>query len=376
MLAAWWALPPLVQANGPAAQALQPEPHPPVLNVPHERREIIERLTGETLRVHTKHKCPASMADHDGAGEQHAAAMDKCPMDKCPIDYHRNASYYVHVHKCGGTTVCHLANKNGEKISAFARRHNCNNKGDGPNAETHRWEPGFSLRCDQRRQFQSSFHMIERWVDWDWQLCGMTRAIMVRDPLDRIISNYLFETSRNGRFAARLTVEQLMKAIQPGATYGLRKPLALQGDTMVGFSTAAWDNLLTRTLGGPDVFRLPARALNQTHLTKAKDRLRGFEVIMMLDEFDMDSAQLAHVMGWSTLLIDHANEGADHMPSPFSEEQLRTLAEVNAMDFELVCLARELARERTRRAQAHGAPTAGHELRLHEPDWWAMHATP
>ena len=379
MLAAWSSLPPLVQANGPAAQAMQPEPHPPVLNVAHERREIIERLTGETLRVHTKHKCPASKAsDHDGAGERHAAAMDKCAMDKCPTDYLRNTSYYVHVHKCGGTTVCQLAQKNGERINAFARRHNCNQKGDGPNAEVHGWEPGFSRRCAERRQLQSSFHMIERWMDRDWESCGMTRAITIRDPLDRIISNYLFETSPgHGRVnAARLTVKQLMKAIQPGATFGLEKPLALQGDTMVGSSTAAWDNFLTRTLGGPDVFRLPARALNQTHLTKAKDRLRAFEVIVMLDEFDTDSAQLAHMMGWSTLLVDHANDGADHMPSPFSEEQLRTLAEVNAMDSELVCLARELARERTRRAEARGALSAGHELRLHEPEWWAMHATP
>ena len=199
---------------------------------------------------------------------------------------------------------------------------------------------------------------------------------MIRDPLDRIVSAVSFEAEYHAHVKTRKLVETIMRSIQPGAMYALEEPEALEGTHMIGYGTAAWDNFLTRTLGGPDVFRLPARALNQTHLTKAKDRLRGFEVIMMLDEFDTDSAQLAHVMGWSTLLIDHANEGADHMPSPFSEEQLRTLAEVNAMDFELVCLARELARERTRRAQAHGAPTAGHELRLHEPDWWAMHATP
>ena len=122
----------------------------------------------------------------------------------------------------------------------------------------------------------------------DSDTCGMRRAIMVRDPLDRIISNALFEK----KF---ISVSKIMEAIKPGAKLGLEEPLALQEKAMVVWGTAAWDNFLVRTLGGPETFRTPARGLHREHLRRAKERLRDFEIVMTLDEFDTDSAQLAHV---------------------------------------------------------------------------------
>ena len=47
-------------AVGPTAQPMQPEaqPVPTVLNVLTDRRELIERLTGETLHVRSGAHCP------------------------------------------------------------------------------------------------------------------------------------------------------------------------------------------------------------------------------------------------------------------------------------------------------------------------------
>ena len=138
---------------------------------------------------------------------------------------------------------------------------------------------------------------------------------------------------------------------------------------MIGYGTAAWDNFLTRTLGGPDIFRLPARSLNATHLEQAKQKLSNFEIVMMLDEFDTDSAQLAHVLGWQALVVEEPLPAprAEHTTNPFSEEQLKELAEVNQLDMELVCFARALARERTARATTRGLTGAGYELELKTP---------
>lgn len=147
----------------------------------------------------------------------------------------------------------------------------------------------------------------------------------------------------------------------------LEEPEALKGTHMIGYGTAAWDNFLTRTLGGPNVFRLPARSLNATHLEQAKQKLSNFEIVMMLDEFDTDSAQLAHVLGWEALVVEEHLPAerlpkAEHTINPFSEKQLRELAEVNKLDIELVCFARALARERTARATRRGLTGAGYEL--------------
>eukprot|EP00908_Phaeocystis_cordata_P011475 Transcript_22381.p1 GENE.Transcript_22381~~Transcript_22381.p1 ORF type:complete len:396 (-),score=47.07 Transcript_22381:83-1180(-) len=346
-----------VQPDG--SRTLQPEAYPLVLKFGHERRELIERLTGEILHIKTR-KCGLRPADDSNVSTSHAGA---CAHGDASCD---RRTYYVHVHKAGGSLICQLAKQNNESFDGFALAHNCNCKRDGPNAETHGWHPGYDRRCQAReQQLTSSFQMVERWMDSD--TCGMRRAIMVRDPLDRIISNALFEK----KF---ISVSKIMEAIKPGAKLGLEEPLALQEKAMVVWGTAAWDNFLVRTLGGPETFRIPARGLHREHLRRAKERLRDFEIVMMLDEFDTDSAQLAHVLGWTELVADareitacngcgHPEMRNDAQSNPFTEEELQTLVKVNALDFELVCYARKLARARTARARDAGVLGAGHQLK-------------
>ena len=357
-------------AVGPTAQPMQPEaqPVPTVLNVLTDRRELIERLTGETLHVRSGAHCPVGAETFKDLGQQPGGGLHLAKLKN-------HSTYYVHVHKSGGTAICRLAELNGESFDEFQSeehfKHNCNCKGDGPDAEVHGWSLGYDRSCEERAKLKSSFQMVERWVDT--HTCGashgMATAIMIRDPLDRIVSAVSFEAEYHAHVKTRKLVETIMRSIQPGAMYALEEPEALEGTHMIGYGTAAWDNFLTRTLGGPDVFRLPARSLNATHLERAKHKLSNYEIVMMLDEFDADSAQLAHVLGWHALVVEEHLPAqrlrrAEHTANPFSKQQLRELAEVNALDVELVCFARALARERTARATTGGHTGAGRELEL------------
>jgi hypothetical protein len=166
------------------------------------QQELIERLTGESVRFRTAFACsPGPIRSGDPR--------------------RGNATYYVHVHKAGGTTVCSLARQNHEQLDRFAWWHNCNHKGDGQNGEQSGWRPGYSKSCTERMQTADSFQMLERWMDDD--TCNMTLAIALRDPLDRIVSNAQYTFGRN------VPVARLMAMVEPGAAVNLRWPEALRG---------------------------------------------------------------------------------------------------------------------------------------------------
>ena len=195
------------------------------------QQELIERLTGESVRFRTAFECSPSPIR---SGDPRRG----------------NATYYVHVHKAGGTTVCSLARQNHEQLDRFAWWHNCNHKGDGQNGEQSGWRPGYSKSCTERMQTADSFQMLERWMDDD--TCNMTLAIALRDPLDRIVSNAQYTFGRN------VPVARLMAMVEPGAAVNLRWPEALRGwpgtngdGPMIAYSTATHDNFMTRTSAGP-----------------------------------------------------------------------------------------------------------------------------
>ena len=120
------------------------------------RLTVIERLTGEKVRYRTTAECSEESIQDEGE----------------PV--RGDATYYVHLHKAGGTTVCSLAMQNGEQLEPFARWHNCNHMGDGQNGAVHGWWPGYSKSCTEadgghapRLATSDTFHMVERWMDFD-----------------------------------------------------------------------------------------------------------------------------------------------------------------------------------------------------------------
>jgi len=203
----------------------------------------------------------------------------------------------------------------------------------------------------------------ERWVDTE-HCDDFYHAITLRDPLDRIVSNFMHtryrakmhpdqigaQTSRHN--SMNVSADDVMACVFPGAHCYHRR-------FFIEWSTGAYDNFFVRTLAGPGAFFLPAGALTREHLEVAKAALQRFDVIMMLDGLDEDSTQMSDLLGWNVTTtnvtsIDHENTREGHFaavgeaadPMPFTDGQLRQLFEVNQLDYELLCYAQALRSSR------------------------------
>ena len=96
-----------------------------------------------------------------------------CERRAAPRLINARLPYFVHFHKAGGTTLCHLA----RVLNGLASpQRNCNLPGDGPRTlyEPLRKEYGEAnagLACDERerylRKHKFQFMAIERWLDAD-----------------------------------------------------------------------------------------------------------------------------------------------------------------------------------------------------------------
>ena len=229
--------------------------HPP----DDERAALIELLTGETIRYSRKKECELSLS---------ASELELPPTDGSIV--------HLHLHKCADTTTCSLARINmGTGImDRFQMANNCAALGDGNWLETNGIEPGFSVLCDERREKGRTypFRMIERWLDSDGPCNDLTNGVIIRDPIDRIVSNVLFTKTQPGYDPIAHCPSKFLSWAAPGSKHAIDGPEALQGSNMIERSTAAVDNFYVRTFAGPEAFMLPAGQLDQGHLEQARAR--------------------------------------------------------------------------------------------------------
>ena len=110
--------------------------------------------------------------------------------------------------------------------------------------------------------------------------------------------------------------------------------------------TAAVDNFYIRSLGGHDVFHLPAGAIDRTHLELAKRQLQHFEIVLILEELEQGVRQLEKILHWKApdSRMESKSFGKGDTSIKFSEDQRQVLRESNALDVELY----EYARDRSR----------------------------
>ena len=276
----------------------------------------------------------------------------------------RKPFLWTHIHKCAGSSMCALANLNNENMTKAQSTMNCNTCGDTCRisvAETMACEASWaarncaysaSLSCTarQNRATRSSFMGQERFVDVE--LCPaeeLNYGIMLREPLERLISNTQYARDMEGYGAWDVSPEQVLSLIQPNASSCLDGPCddCMNCDT-VERSPAAYDNLYVRTLAGYDPFTLPAGQLTRAHLQAAKARLSAYSVVLILDEYENHEPQLSHWLGWTvTSLASERVTETKERSSFFTDEQLDTLARANELDYELYCFAKSLAAART-----------------------------
>lgn len=212
-----------------------------------EQQQRIERLTGRShLWLHPNYKCPPQIEDTsalptDGTCArcvQHNLASPNCCSvggaweSHCEQDGPHswaegfrvcNSSLvvpvkardgrpvlYNHLHKAGGTTICELAKRNKETLSP--NNSNCNMVPDdnwegGEPTDSSMWPPTTSVGCVQRQQMVRDNALTwmsqERWVDLE-HCDEFYHVITLRDPLDRIVSNFL-----HTRYRAKMHPDQL-----------------------------------------------------------------------------------------------------------------------------------------------------------------------
>ena len=177
-------------AQEPRAGAIQatasPEPLPSKVFVPYskQRQQEIKRLSGETILGSSIFTCPAQ--------------KELPPNGKTETRGGRPVMY-THFHQAGGTTMCRLANqlKNQEKMGDKQRgEQNCNLDADRLVSPQ-----GTSVTCAERIDMCGPYFegaemkwrnvtwmQQERWVDGD-SCSALYYVAMLRDPLDRIVSN-------------------------------------------------------------------------------------------------------------------------------------------------------------------------------------------
>ena len=157
--------------------------------------------------------------------------------------------YFLHLHKCGGTSICQLA-RNGSTNNLRAPDRNCNLYGDGPRTlgqagergyANLEWEEDCAARDSYAKAANLQFLAVERWLDVSYVSSPDCRArfffvTSLREPLARYRSHLAFEHISEEDaldWATRLEVPR---------------------DDPVRRGTAVVDNFYVRSLLGRDFF--------------------------------------------------------------------------------------------------------------------------
>jgi len=320
---------------------------------PSKTKKVVATKTGETLTAYhaSSSQCP-KLSKSDLALQQ--------PLS---LNATRKPFLWTHIHKCAGSSMCALANLNNENMTKAQSTMNCNTCGDTCRisvkdamaceaswaARKCAYSASLSCTARQHRATSSSFMGQERFVDK--QLCpeALNYGIMLREPLERLLSNTHYARTMEGYGAWDVSPEQVLSLIQPNASSCLDGACDdCMNCNTVERSPAAYDNLYVRTLAGYDAFTLPAGQLTRAHLQAAKARLSAYSVVLILDEYENHEAQLRHWLGWTvTALASERVTENEETSAFFTDEQLDTLARANELDYELYCFAKSLAAART-----------------------------
>ncbi len=125
----------------------------------------------------------------------------------------RTPALIVHMHKSGGTIMCHLAYENGERLRDDWVRNNCND----PIEDISRVVLGDSTSCKTRveRSLIQSYQSLERWMDSEFCPESLQYVTLLRDPQERMVANYNF-ARRKMAYARNVSTDDVMRSTEPG----------------------------------------------------------------------------------------------------------------------------------------------------------------
>lgn len=253
----------------------------------------------------------------------------------------KTAIFFSHISKSAGTTFCICGQSNGCVGSGMAEGkdpvlENCHAGENDPHApddlphwaakmqHPHEYDTCAGL---QKYAIENRFTLEgnENWLIGDGLCPQFWNVIILRDPIDRLVS-HLQELSR-------IPANTASSEVQTG-------PLAwnaskLTPEYVFQQVPILSDNFYTRSLLGAETYSLPLGALNQTHLERAKKVLEGFDLVLLLhpDLFE----NLHDFLGWSCSASRRVapDDFATALHSHWGEVEWKKVKARNALDIEL-----------------------------------------
>jgi hypothetical protein len=259
-------------------------------------------------------------------------------------------AFFLHVHKSGGTQVCHLAKFHNWTDNKLP---NCNLPGLGP-SDIHKGWFGRGNLDDvngeglyaKMKQLGSGYKMAFCEVVLTHQLNvnKFLYAMNVRKPMNRMKSHFRMHSD---------TEDKVMLWTSENASF---YPKRDQFGRAVTSGTAAYDNTLLRYLTNPDIYTKLPRSLSEADFQLAAETLKQFEIIIILERYEHDSIiQFPRLLGWHAYLMS-ARMDRKNIPPEFSDTFLEYLDRLNHFDNRLYILALELSNKINEKAFALNPP--------------------
>lgn len=277
-----------------------------------------------------------------GSGSRRSALGDAVALLQQPVQAHHEELsledrlrsqgrhrpvFFVHVHKAGGTAICLLANNNGEKFMSAADQKSCNQLFLD---DYHAWYQTSYEDCSRRRmQYLASgftWAMIERpFMTEEYCPESFFYSTMIRHPVELALAkvNFLDDRPKEQWHGYRWkTIVPCLEKRQAGDWAACPKEVFYNS---VNEHWVYFDNFLVRLFGGLDVWSLPPGAINATHRELAFQSLKGFDMVLTLEQFSSNATRqkFREAFGWQHLeAIDlHVRRRPEQLTS-FGEEDL------------------------------------------------------
>ena len=229
-----------------------------------------------------------------------------------------STAVFVHIPKTAGTTlnlVIERQYKPKDIISIHTPQQNLE--------EINRFK---GLSSEQKQHFKAiKGHTFFGWHQILAQPC--TYFTLMRDPVERFISNYFFLLKKENHPLGKKLVEQQVTLEEFSQWHGE-------------------DNYQTRFLAksvGEADLDLKESECNRQTLERAKKNLAEFAVVGTVEEFDKTLLILKNIFGWKNIYYKVKNKN-EHRPkrSRLSEETLNSIEDKNKLDLELYQYATEM----------------------------------
>lgn len=262
------------------------------------------------------------------------------------MEHHiRKPVFFMHIHNAAGTWMRALAEKHHE--TPLTGKYLGENLPLEPSGDWNLYKEGWCnyedpsnlKRCSEKvhamKKEQSTFTSIERpfVLDNDWCPDDLLYVTIVREPIALMRSTLL-----NNHF----DIEEVL-ALEKGDEPKMKYSGCLEG-SMEQFHVPKmnrrehgyqhFDNFVTRSLNGYEIYALPYGEITRSHLDNAKQVLSKFDLVLDLEHLDAEKAKLYKMMGWDDSVIAEAKNTHDS-PFEWTIEQQTMLKKANWADLEL-----------------------------------------